>query len=163
MKEKHLPKDKKHISVKEAIKRMASFCAYQERCQAEVRAKLTSEYDLNPDEIEFIIAELISQGFINEERFAKIYAGSKFRVKKWGKLKIEQALKQFQLTNFCIEKGLAEITDEEYETTLREILVKKSKILKENNPLKRKQKLLQYALSKGYEMDIVLDLLDEYM
>jgi regulatory protein len=148
LKEKHLPKDKKHISVKEAIKRMASFCAYQERCQAEVRAKLTSEYDLNPDEIEFIIAELISQGFINEERFAKIYAGSKFRVKKWGKLKIEQALKQFQLTNFCIEKGLAEITDEEYETTLREILVKKSKILKENNPLKRNKNYCSMPLAK---------------
>jgi len=153
----------KNISIKEAISKMASFCAYQERCQAEVRAKLTSEYDLNPDEIEFIIAELISQGFINEERFAKIYAGSKFRVKKWGKLKIRQALKQFQLTNYCIEKGLAEIADEDYETTLRELLTKKSKQTTETNPIKKKQKLLQYALSKGYEMDIIVDLLDEYV
>lgn len=142
---------------------MASFCAYQERCQAEVREKLYAEYYLSSEEIEFIIAELITQKFINEERFAKVYASSKFRVKKWGKLKIKQALKQFQLTAYCIEKGLSEITDEEYEATLRDLLAKKSKQICENNPLKKKKKLLQYALGKGYEMDIILDLLNDFM
>lgn len=154
---------KKAISVKEAINKMASFCAYQERSQAEVREKLYSEYLLSSEEIEFIIAELISQNFINEERFAKVYAGSKFRVKKWGKLKIKQALKQFHLTTYCIQQGLAEISDEDYEKTLRELLAKKSRQISENKPLKKKQKLLQYALGKGYEMDIVLDLIEEYL
>lgn len=154
---------KKAISVKEAINKMASFCAYQERSQSEVREKLRSEYLLSSEEIEFIIAELITQNFINEERFAKVYAGSKFRVKKWGKLKIRQALKQFQLTAYCIEQGLAEISDEDYEKTLREILAKKSQQIFETNPLKKKQKLLQYAVGKGYEIDIVLDLVEEYL
>ena len=163
LKEKSSVKSKKHISVKEAISKMASFCAYQERCQAEVREKLYAEYYLDSEEIEFIIAELIIQKFINEGRFAKIYAGSKFRLKKWGKLKIKQALKQFHLSTYCINQGLAEITDEDYESTLRALLAKKSKQTTENNPLKKKQKLLQYALSKGYEMDIVLDLLDDYI
>lgn len=163
LKEKNSLKSKKHISVKEAITKMASFCAYQERCQAEVREKLYAEYYLNPEEIELIIAELITQNFINEERFAKIYAGSKFRLKKWGKLKIKQALKQFHLSIYCIDQGLAEIADEDYEATLRALLAKKSKQTTETNPLKKKQKLLQYALSKGYEMDILLDLLDEYV
>ncbi|GAB4129200.1 MAG: regulatory protein RecX [Raineya sp.] len=158
MKEKNV---KKVISIKEAINKMASFCAYQERSQAEVREKLYTEYLLSSEEIEFIIAELISQNFINEERFAKVYAGSKFRVKKWGKLKIKQALKKFHLTEYCIKQGLAEIQDDDYEQTLRELLSKKSKQISEGNPLKKKQKLLQYAIGKGYEMDIVLDLIEE--
>ncbi|KOY85499.1 hypothetical protein AD998_04430 [bacterium 336/3] len=153
-------KVRKATSVKGAITKMASFCAYQERSQQEVREKLYSEYMLDSEEIEFVIAELIGQNFINEERFAKVFVGSKFRVKKWGKLKIKQALRKYQLSNYCINQGLAEITDEEYEKTILEILKKKNKQISEPIFLKRKQKLLQYATSKGYEMDIILDLLD---
>jgi len=153
-------KPRKAISVKGAITKMASFCAYQERSQQEVREKLYSDYMLDSEEIEFVIAELIGQNFINEERFAKVYVGSKFRIKKWGKLKIKQALWKYQLSTYCINQGLAEIADEDYEKTITEVLVKKNKQIAEPNFLKRKQKLLQYATSKGYEMDIVLDLLD---
>ncbi|MCU0439753.1 MAG: RecX family transcriptional regulator [Raineya sp.] len=156
-------KVKKAVSVKGAITKMAAFCAYQERSQQEVREKLYSEYMLDSEEIEFVIAELIGQNFINEERFAKVFVGSKFRVKKWGKLKIKQALRKYQLSTYCINQGLAEITDEEYEKTILEVLKKKNKQVAEPNFLKRKQKLLQYATSKGYEMDIVLDLLDSIL
>jgi regulatory protein len=156
-------KTKKAISVKGAITKMASFCAYQERSQQEVREKLYAEYSLDAEEIEFVIAELIGQNFINEERFAKVFVGSKFRVKKWGKIKIQQALKKHRLSSYCIQEGLKEIEDEAYEKVILEVLQKKNKQITEPNPLKRKQKLLQYAVSKGYETDIVLDLLEEIL
>jgi regulatory protein len=154
-----MQKTKKYISVKEAITKMASFCAYQERCQQEVREKLYTDYFLDEEEVEFIIGELILEKFINEERFAKIYAGGKFRVKKWGKVKIKHALKAKNISRYCIEQGLKEIGDDEYLETLAILLEKKQDEISETHPLKRKQKILQYAIYKGYEMDIVLDML----
>ncbi len=90
-----------------AKQKIAHYCAYQERCQQEVRSKLY-QYGLYKNQVEETLAWLITEGYLNEERFAKTFAGGKFRVKKWGKLKIEQALKQKQLSSYCIRKGMAE-------------------------------------------------------
>ncbi|MDX1903366.1 MAG: regulatory protein RecX [Thermonemataceae bacterium] len=156
-------KSLKAISVKEAIKKMAAFCAYQERSQEEVRQKMYKEYSLDEEAVEFVIAELIGQNFINEERFAKTFASSKFRLKKWGKIKIKQALRQHHLSEYCLRQALAEIPDEAYEETLRILLEKKNKQIKDANLLKRKQKLLQYVSTKGYEMDISIELIRELL
>lgn len=147
--------ERQYSSVKDAFLQMGNFCAYQERSQQEVRDKLYEKYVFNEEEVEFIIARLIEEGYVNEERFAKIYAGSKFRVKKWGRLKIRQALKQQGISDYCIRQGMAEIDDEAYEESLHSLLEKKNKLLSEKNPLKRKQALLRYALGKGYESDLV--------
>lgn len=155
--------NKKVVSVKEALKKIASWCAYQERSQYETRQKLKATYLLSEEEIEWIIAELITQGYINEERFAKTLAGGKFRVKKWGKLKIRQALREHKITDYCIQQALKEISDEDYETTLREVLEKKNRQIIEKDIFKRKQKLAQYAIGKGYESDIVWDLIEEML
>ncbi|WP_448530133.1 regulatory protein RecX [Raineya sp.] len=153
--------EKKVVSVKEALQKMASWCAYQERSQYEVRKKLKETYLLDSEEMEWIIAELITQGYINEERFAKTFAGGKFRIKKWGKRKIRQALQMHHITEYCIKEALKEIPDEDYEATVRELLIKKNRQISERNPLKRKQKLAYYAIGKGFESDIVWDIVNE--
>ncbi|PKQ66548.1 regulatory protein RecX [Raineya orbicola] len=153
--------NRKVVSLKEALQKTASWCAYQERSQYEVRKKLQETYVLEGEEIEWIIAELITQGYINEERFAKTFAGGKFRIKKWGKRKIRQALQMHRITEYCIKEALKEIPDEDYEATLRELLTKKNKQISEKNLLKRRYKLAQYAMGKGYESDIVWDILNE--
>ena len=143
---------------REVLVKAANFCAYQERTQQEVRKRLL-ELEVVGDEAEEIIVWLIENNYLNEERFARIFAGSKFRQKRWGRLKIRQELKMRGVSEYCLKAGMSEIDDEDYLQTLTDLLEKKAKEIKESNPLKRKQKLLSYALSKGFESDLVFDLM----
>ncbi|MCD6066058.1 MAG: RecX family transcriptional regulator [Bacteroidetes bacterium] len=151
-------KGRKKLSVEEASLKAESYCAYQERCQQEVRDKLY-EWGLWPEAIENIIADLITNNFINEERFAKAYAGGKFRIKKWGRIKIKIALKQKRISEYCIKKALQEIDGDDYIKTLEELLEKKAGQSKEKNEFHKRYKLIQYAVSRGYENDLVQDVL----
>lgn len=138
------------------LQKAASYCAYQERTQEEVRQRL-SKWGVTGTESEEIIAELISLNYLSEERFAKTYAGGKFRQKNWGRMKIKQELSRRGLTDYTIRQGMNEIDDNAYQQTLRELLIKKLGALErtESDKLKRKQKLVRYALGKGYESELV--------
>lgn len=143
---------------KEILKKAAGFCAYQERTHREVKERL-DEWGVWGDEADEIVVWLIENNYLNEERFAKIFAGSKFRVKKWGRLKIRQELKMRGVSDYCLKMGMKEIDPDEYIQTLEDVLHKKRGEIKDNNPLVVKQKLLRYALSKGYEQDLIWDAL----
>lgn len=139
-----------------------AYCAYQERSQQELRDKLY-DYGLRPDEVENMIADLIGDNFLNEERFAKAYAGGKFRVKKWGRYKIRQGLKQHKISDYCQRKGMAEIDPEEYYNTLKELLSRKKQGLKEKDLFALKTKLARYVIGKGYEQDLVWEAINEIL
>lgn len=139
---------------KEAFTKICNFCAYQERSQQEVRDKLYS-YGLYQDDVENLICDLIEENFINEERFAKIYAGSKFRTKKWGRIKITQNLKQKGISDYCIRSGMKEIEEDDYDQTLEEILVKKYPTVTGATHYLRKQKLARFAIGRGFEPQLV--------
>ncbi len=156
----NIPKKEKSYTDKEALTKISAFCAYQERTQQEVRDKLYG-YGLHMDVVEALIVKLIQENFLNEERFAKAYAGGKFRIKKWGRKKIQEGLKQKNISEYCIRQGLKEIREEEYKATLLELIQKKEEKEKEKNPYKRKHKLAQYVIAKGYEPDFVWELLNE--
>ncbi len=147
-------------SVNPLYLKAANFCAYQERSQNEVRDKLY-KLGATPDEVEELICQLILENYLNEERFAKVFAGGKFRIKHWGKVKIEQELKLKGISPRNINTGLLEIEDQEYIKTLRHILEKKQKSLKEKNPYQRKHKISLHAIRKGYEPSLVWELLNE--
>ncbi len=144
----------KYVSKAEALIKLQRYCAYQDRCHKEVRTKLI-DLGIYGDDLNDIIVDLIQENFLNEERFAKSYARGKFRIKKWGKNRIKQELKQRQVSEYCIKKGLLEINTEEYELTLQSILEKKNLILRDKNAFARKKKLAQYAIQKGYEYNLV--------
>lgn len=149
--------EKKKLKIKDPAQGLAkaqAWCAYQERCQQEVRDKLY-EWGLWKEAVESIIAELITGSFINEERFAKAYAGGKFRIKKWGRVKIRLALKRKGLTDYCIRKGLQEIDEEAYMETLLSVINEKATKTKDKNPLRRNYSIAQYAISRGFEPDLV--------
>jgi regulatory protein len=152
------PKPKKTYTPMMAHKKAEAFCVYQERCHQEVRDKLY-EWGLHSNEVEAIISQLISDSFINEERFAKAYAGGKFRIKQWGRIKIRIALKQKKISDYCIRKGLAEIDGDEYIQTLQKVIADKSRTVSEKHPQKRNYKLAQYAMSRGFEGDLVWEVL----
>lgn len=154
-------RSKKITDPKVALTKIESWCAYQERCQQEVRDKLYA-WGLWPDAIENIIAELISRNFLNEERFAVAYAGGKFRIKKWGRQKIKMELKKRQVPDTIIRKALKEIGEDDYDSALEKTLAAKWKAEKEAHPLKKKMKVMRYMISRGYETDAVMGAISKY-
>lgn len=143
-----------------ALVKMQSWCAYQERAQQEARDKLY-ELGLWPEAVENIIAKLIEDNFLNEERFAMAFAHGKFSIKKWGRIKIKMELKQKRVSDYCLKKALQQIDEREYMATLKKLIEAKRKLTKEKSAVKLKYKLMNYALSKGYEKDLVFDVLGE--
>lgn len=149
--------NKKTYSVDEALKKAESYCAYQDRCHQEVRYKLI-EWGIYGNDLESILLHLIEHNFLNEERFARSFARGKFRIKKWGKIKIEAELKQRQVSSYCIKKGFEEIEDEDYIATL-ELLIEKDKLLLKTPATKNK--LIQSLMRKGYEYVLIADLIKQ--
>lgn len=149
---------KPYLTYKEALAKAQNYCAYQERCHKELRSKLY-EWGIPSTEREEIIVSLITDNFLNEERFAKAYAGGKFRVKKWGRNKIVRELKMRDISSYCITKALEEIPEDDYESTLKALLAKKNKLIRDKNHYTRKAKLAKYAIGKGFESAMVWDLL----
>jgi regulatory protein len=153
-------KKKKQYSYSEVKTKAMAYCSYQERTQQQVRDKLY-DYGLHYDEVEELITFLITENFLNEERFAKSYAGGKFRMKGWGRNKILQGMKQHRLSPYCIKAGMAEIDPEDYYNKLVSLAEKKSEAVRELDPFKKKQSLANYLIRKGYESDLVWDVIKE--
>ncbi|HEU5053581.1 MAG TPA: regulatory protein RecX [Hanamia sp.] len=144
-----------NFTPEQAIPKIKQYCAYQERCHAEVRDKLYS-FGLHKNDVEEIISELISENYLNEERFAIHFAGGKFRMKQWGKIKIKQVLKFKQVSDYCIRKALKEIDADEYERTFQKLVEQKLKSLKsEKNIFIKKRKMQDFLLQKGFESEYV--------
>jgi regulatory protein len=146
----------------EALNKIFRYCAYQERSHGEVKAKLF-EYELSAAEVEEIISHLITEGFLNEERFAKAFAGGKFRILKWGKLKIHRELESSGVSPRNIARGLAEITPSEYSQTLLGLVKKKSKQVNDNNIYKKKNRVARFVIGKGYEPELVWGIINDLM
>ena len=143
------------FTAEQAVPKIKQYCGYQERCHAEVRDKLYS-FGLRKTEVEEIISELITENYLNEERFAIHFAGGKFRMRQWGKIKIKQALKAKQVSDYCIRKALKEIDSKEYQKTFQKLAEQKLKTLKsERNIFIKKRKMQDFLLQKGFEMEMI--------
>lgn len=139
----------------EAKTKLEALCAYQERCQFEIDQKLIS-WGFYYDERQQLIADLISNRFLDEERFASAYVSGKFRIKKWGRIKIKSHLVQKHISNYSIQKGLKEIDGDEYWHTLLHLAKKKSEDLRnEKESWTKKAKIMRFLQSKGYESDLI--------
>lgn len=143
-------------------KRLADYCLYQDRSHYEVEQKLKELRTLNEDERGEILIWLIQNNFLNEERFSKSYARGKFYQKKWGKNKIKQGLKQKRIPTNLIDKGIEEINEEDYKSTLMELTEKKWNILRESEVYIKKKKIYNYLLQKGFEYNLINEILKNY-
>jgi regulatory protein len=151
------------MALKTLEEQIKYYCAYQERCHHEVRYKLV-ELGARGLQLENLIGILIDENFLNEERFAKLYAGSKFRQLHWGKVKIKQELTAKKISAYCLAKGLAEISDADYLKTCKKLAEKKWETLKTSKlSFAKIQKVKMYLLQKGYEPQIVQQVLQVYM
>lgn len=149
----------KYYSKDEALQKAKQYCAYQERCHSEVKEKLYS-LGMNKKEVDELLSELISENYLNEERFAIQFAGGKFRIKQWGCVKIKYALKQKQVSEYCIKKALKTIDERDYIKTAEKLFEQKLKTLRsEKNIFIKKRKLQDHLLQKGFETSIINNLI----
>ncbi|MCC6762141.1 MAG: RecX family transcriptional regulator [Chitinophagaceae bacterium] len=141
------PKDR--WTPNQAWEKMKHFCAYQERCQQEVYQKMRAA-SLTAEEADTIISRLIEENYLNEERYARQFAGGHFRLKKWGKQKIVYALKQKQISDYCIRKAMEEIGDDAYTQALHKLARAKWAAIRTGTPAQRWAKTKLFLLQKGY-------------
>nr|WP_321247526.1 regulatory protein RecX [uncultured Psychroserpens sp.] len=150
----------KTYTVDEAQKRLESYCAYQERCHKEVTQKL---YDMKmiPEARDQIVVHLLQHNFLNEERFAQAFARGKFRIKKWGKQRIQLELRRKDINKTLIAIALKEISDEDYYSTFHALAEKKVETIREPNKQKKRKKLADYLFYRGWESHLVYDKIRE--
>ena len=147
----------------EAKMKLEAYCAYQERCTYEVLEKL-KKFDLSDEEQNQLIHQLKQDNFLNDLRFARSYASGKFAIKSWGRIKIKSHLIAKHLPKDIIQEGLQEIDEESYLSRLNELAMRKAREHQnEKNPWIKKQKIMRYLASKGYESFLIYDVLGEEM
>ncbi len=147
---------KKTYTLQEATKKLEHYCAYQERCHQEVRQKLLGMYMI-PEAIDVIIVHLLEHNYLNEERFAKTFVRGKFRIKKWGRRRLTQELERKDISKVNINQAITEIDDNNYIETFHDLAEKKANSLKESNKFKKRKKLINYLIYRGWESHLVYD------
>ena len=148
----------KTYTPEEAKRALEHYCVYQDRCHKEVEEKL-SKMRLIPEIIEIVITHLIAENFLNETRFSQSYARGKFRIKKWGKNRIIRELKFRRITDYNIKIALKEIETSEYTETLDTLILKKIKTINEDNHFKKRKKIVDYLLRKGFESPLIYEMM----
>lgn len=152
----------KAYTLAEATKKMEHYCAYQERCHKEVNTKLR-QMRMIPQAIDQIIGHLIQENYLNEERFAQSFARGKFNIKKWGKNRIVNELKQRGISIYNIKSALKEIDEETYVDTFNTLAQKRVATLKQGSAQQQRKKLADYLFYRGWESQLVYDKVKELL
>ncbi len=155
-----MPANETSLSPDQITQKLESFCAYRERCTNEIIQKLWT-LQVPKEEHDNYIAYLIEQNFLNESRYIAAFVRGKSNIKKWGKNKIVKALQAKNIPAEKIKNALCDVDENAYLSQLQTILLKKNKLLNEENNFKRRQKLINFAQQKGYETDLILKILKQ--
>jgi regulatory protein len=150
----------KTYNIKESTEKIQHYCAIQDRCQWEVERKL-QEYGLDDYVVDSLLVDLILEKYINEQRFSESFCRGKFRIKKWGRIKIKNELKKKNISENCIQIGLKQIESSEYSIVLENLYIKKKDTLKDKNQFTRKGKIVKYLLQKGFESNLIWELINK--
>lgn len=151
--------EKKLFTFEEIKQKIVNYCVYQDRSHSEVEQKM-KEFVLIPEAKEEILLYLIKENYLNEERFARSYTRGKFYIKKWGRNKIKTSLFQKGITEKLIQKSFDEIDEKDYVKTLADLIEKTIPTYKGLKDYQKKQKLIKFLISKGYEYELILDSLE---
>jgi len=147
---------KRTFTKEQVYQKLRHYCAYQDRCHSEVKTKAYS-LGIRKTDVEELTSRLIEERCLNEERFAKTFAGGKFRIKQWGRIKIRSELKKKQISNYCISAALGEIDDSKYKEVLHKMAIKKWNAIKGagTNQYIKMTKTRDFLLQKGYEANLI--------
>jgi len=149
-------------SHQEALTKIFRYCAYQERSHREVKNKLF-EYGLPSHQVDEVLSHLITEGFLNEERYAKAFAGGKFRIVKWGRLKIQKELESSGVSPRNVARGLMEISTAEYAKTILHLIKRKSSQIVDESPYKRRNRVARFVIGKGFEPELVWEAVNDFL
>ena len=153
---------RKNITYGQALTKVMAICSGQEKCQWDIEQKL-KKWNLPLADINKVIKQLKKEKFIDELRYAKAFANDKFKINKWGKQKIKYALLQKQISENTIKKALEDINNKEYTQILENEINKKLSSLKGNDTAKKKEKLIRYAISKGFELEMIFPIVNSIL
>ncbi|MDB4126596.1 RecX family transcriptional regulator [Flavobacteriales bacterium] len=152
--------NKRVYDINIAIERIKNYCALQDRCQWDVIQKLR-QWGLQQATKDHILEILITNKFIDEERFSTSFCRGKFRIKNWGKHKIVNELRRKQISSICINRGLKEIDEKEYDLVLEKLFYQKERSIKDKNQFIRKTKIANFLIQRGFENNLVWDKIRE--
>ena len=153
---------KQSFTVDEIKRKLEQYCVYQDRCHKEVEQKMR-EYNLIPEAKELILLSLMQDDFLNEERFSKSFARGKFRIKNWGKQRIIRELKFKDISSYNIKTALKEIDEVEYLKTIYKITENRNEVISEPNHYKRKKKLIDFLMRKGFENELIFKTVNDVL
>jgi regulatory protein len=152
---------RKRLTKEQALQKLRFYCRYQQRCHSEIKQKLF-ELGINKKDHDELIGELIKENCLNDERFAVAFVSGRFRLKQWGRKKIQQGLKEKRVGDEIAQKALAQINEKDYIAILNKLAKEKYASLKHEQYLVRKKKTMDYLMQKGYEVDLIRDTINNF-
>ncbi len=153
---------RKRLTKEQALQKLRFYCRYQQRCQSEIKQKLF-ELGVNEKDHDELIGELIKENCLNDERFAVAFVSGRFKMKQWGRKKIQKGLKEKRVSDEIAEKALGQINQKEYIAILNKLAKEKYALLKHEQHFVRKKKTMDYLMQKGYEVDLIRDTINNFL
>ena len=153
---------RKRLTKEQALQKLRFYCRYQQRCQSEIKQKLF-ELGINTKDQEELMGELIKENSLNDERFAVAFVSGRFRLKQWGRKKIQHGLKEKRVSDEIAQKALEQIDQKEYMAVLNKLAKERYASLKHEQYLVRKKKTMDYLMQKGYEVDLIRDTINNFL
>lgn len=145
---------KKETTGQQAYQKLTALCARSEHCQQEMIDKMR-QWGVPPEEQAQVMERLVKERYVDDERFTRAFVNDKIRYNKWGRRKVEQALWMKRIDEHIAKAVLDEVDDEEYTAILTPMLKQKRRSTKANSDYELNMKLIKYALSRGFTMDII--------
>ena len=145
---------KKRLTKEQVLQKLRFYCRYQQRCQSEVKEKLF-ELGVNKKDHDELLTELVKENCLNDERFAVAFTSGRFKLKQWGRKKIQRGLREKRVSDEIAQKALEQINTKEYMAILNKLAKERYAALKHEQHLVRKKKTMDYLIQKGYELDLV--------
>ena len=152
---------KKRLTKEQVLQKLRFYCRYQQRCQSEVKEKLF-ELGVNKKDHDELITELVKENCLNDERFAVAFASGRFKLKQWGRKKIQKGLREKRVSDEIAQKALEQINKKEYGAILNKLAKERYAALKHEQHLVRKKKTMDYLMQKGYELDLVKEAINNF-
>ena len=147
------------MTEQEAYLRLAALCAQAEHCRQEMRDKM-KRWEINEEARERVVERLVKERYVDDERYARAFVKDKIRYQKWGRRKVQQGLWLKHIDQDIQDTVLSEVDDADYLAVLRPLLKQKSKSIKAESDYERNQKLVRFALGRGFTFDIIRLCLD---
>ncbi len=154
-----MPKQRKTYSPQEALARLQDLCSRSEKCIYDIRQKLIT-WNISSTDADNIVTKLLTDKFVDEQRYANAYVREKLNIAKWGVQKIARSLSAKRIPTEVIRTALQELNPQNYESELLNLLKKKKQSIKADSERAYKDKLLRFALSRGYEYELCYRLIN---